>query len=143
MGAHLSPCADMGDNRRRMPQQTPHFEQGPIRPPSEAHSLLVRVTRNCGWNRCAFCPVYKGARFSLRTAEEIEADVDAMAEAARAMSEVGTMEAVHRGLVPQEAYQVALFQRAGGRTAFLQDADPMALKSEKLAEVIARVRERF
>ena len=38
------------------------FEQGPIRPPSEAASLLVRVTRNCPWNRCTFCPVYKGAR---------------------------------------------------------------------------------
>ncbi len=130
-------------SRPRMPQQTPHFEQGPIRPPSEAHSLLVRVTRNCGWNHCAFCPVYKGAKFSLRTAEEIEADVDAMAAAAQVMNEVGTMEALHQGLVPQEAYQVALFERAGGHTVFLQDADPMALKPAKLAEVIVRVRERF
>jgi radical SAM superfamily enzyme YgiQ (UPF0313 family) len=40
------------------------FEQGPIRPPSEAASLLIRVTRNCPWNRCTFCPVYKGSRFS-------------------------------------------------------------------------------
>ncbi|SFQ94576.1 hypothetical protein SAMN05660706_1012 [Desulfoscipio geothermicus DSM 3669] len=28
------------------------IEQGPIRPPSEAGSLLIRVTRNCPWNRC-------------------------------------------------------------------------------------------
>jgi radical SAM superfamily enzyme YgiQ (UPF0313 family) len=40
------------------PEQDIHFEQGPIRPPSEATSLLVRVVRNCPWNRCAFCPVY-------------------------------------------------------------------------------------
>ena len=40
------------------------YEQGPIRPPSEAGSLLLRVTRNCPWNRCKFCPVYKGAEFS-------------------------------------------------------------------------------
>jgi hypothetical protein len=126
-----------------MSPQTPHFEQGPIRPPSEAHSLLVRVTRNCGWNRCAFCPVYKGAKFSLRQAEEIEADVDAMAAAAAVMGEIGAVEALHRGLVPQEACQVALFLRDGGRTVFLQDADPMALKPDKLAEVIVRVRERF
>ena len=36
------------------------FEQGPIRPPSERHSLLVRVPRNCPWNRCTFCGLYKG-----------------------------------------------------------------------------------
>ena len=32
------------------------YEQGVIRPPSEADSLLVRVTRNCPWNQCVFCP---------------------------------------------------------------------------------------
>ena len=25
------------------------FEQGPIRPPNEARSLLLRVARNCPW----------------------------------------------------------------------------------------------
>ena len=59
---------------------TPSFEQGPIRPPSEAHSLLVRVIRNCTWNRCTFCPVYKGAKSSLRPVEDVLADVDAMAD---------------------------------------------------------------
>ena len=52
------------------------FEQGPIRPPSEAHSLLIRVTRNCPWNRCTFCPVYKGTRFSLRPVEDVKRDTD-------------------------------------------------------------------
>ena len=56
------------------------FEQGPIRPPSEARSLLIRVTRNCPWNRCEFCPVYKGAPFSRRTVEEIKADIDTATE---------------------------------------------------------------
>lgn len=28
------------------------FEQGPIRPPAEASSLLVRTTRGCPWNKC-------------------------------------------------------------------------------------------
>jgi radical SAM superfamily enzyme YgiQ (UPF0313 family) len=35
------------------------FELGPIRPPSEANSLLLRVTRNCPWNKCEFCTIYK------------------------------------------------------------------------------------
>ncbi len=42
-----------------------HFEQGPIRPPSEAYSLLLRVTRNCPWNRCEFCHIYKGKMLAL------------------------------------------------------------------------------
>ena len=49
------------------------FEQGPIRPPNEARSLLLRLTRNCPWNQCLFCPVYKRAKFSLRTVDEIKA----------------------------------------------------------------------
>jgi radical SAM superfamily enzyme YgiQ (UPF0313 family) len=56
----------------------PVFEQGPIRPPSEAFSLLLRVTRNCPWNRCAFCPVYKGEKFTRRTREAVLADIAAM-----------------------------------------------------------------
>ena len=43
------------------------YEQGVIRPPSEASSLLLRVTRNCPWNQCLFCPAYKGTTFSKRS----------------------------------------------------------------------------
>jgi len=56
------------------------IEQGPIRPPSEAHSLLLRVTRNCSWNRCEFCHIYKGQRFSPRTVEEVKKDIDTIKE---------------------------------------------------------------
>ena len=52
------------------------FELGPIRPPSEAYSLLIRVTRNCTWNRCQFCPVYKGQKFELRPAEDVIRDIE-------------------------------------------------------------------
>ena len=55
-----------------------NFEQGPIRPPSEADSLFVRVTRNCPWNKCLFCHVYKGKKFSRRSVEEIKDDILAM-----------------------------------------------------------------
>lgn len=121
---------------------TPRFEQGPIRPPSEAHSLLVRVIRNCAWNRCAFCPVYKGSRPSNRSVEEIVGDIDAMAAAAEALGRTGA-EAIDREEVPREAFQVALFLRGGGRHVFLQDADPIAVPAEKLAAVLRRVHERF
>jgi len=127
---------------------TPSFEQGPIRPPSEAHSLLVRVIRNCAWNRCTFCPVYKGARASVRSREDILADLDAMAAAAAALGGPGAssdrvLRALQGGEVPPEAVQVALFLREGGRSVFLQDADPCAVRPDTLVAVLERVRRHF
>ena len=52
------------------------YEIGPIRPPNEAYSLLVRFTRNCSWNKCIFCQLYKGKRFEKRPLEEIKSDID-------------------------------------------------------------------
>jgi hypothetical protein len=52
------------------------FEICSIRPPTENTSLTFRLTRNCYWNRCAFCPVYKcGARFSKRGIVEVAEDI--------------------------------------------------------------------
>ena len=56
------------------------IELGPIRPPSEAQSLLIRVTRGCHWNKCFFCGLYKGMRFSVRPTEDIISDIQASAE---------------------------------------------------------------
>ena len=127
---------------------TPTFEQGPIRPPSEAHSLLVRVIRNCTWNRCTFCPVYKGTKASQRSLDEVLADVDAMAAAAEALGGAGAsadqlLAALHSGGVPAEAMQVALFLRGGARNVFLQDADPCAVQTDKLVAILERLRRRF
>jgi hypothetical protein len=102
----------------------------------------VRVIRNCTWNRCTFCPVYKGTKASQRDVEDVLADVDAMAAVAEVLREKGWA-AVRAGELPQQSYQVELFRRAGERTVFLQDADPCAVKPEKLAAVIARVKKRF
>jgi len=52
------------------------YEIGPIRPPNEAYSLLVRFTRNCPWGKCAFCRSYKEKRFEKRSVEEIKEDID-------------------------------------------------------------------
>jgi len=52
------------------------FELGPIRPPSEAQSLLLRITRNCPWNKCKFCGLYKGETFSIRPVDHIIKDID-------------------------------------------------------------------
>jgi radical SAM superfamily enzyme len=94
------------------------FEQGVIRPPSEARSLLVRVTRNCPWNRCLFCPAYKGVKFSRRSVAEVRADIDAMAEA---YGKQGTLI----------------------ETAFLQDADSLIVKTEQIIEILRYMRDKF
>ena len=52
------------------------FELGPIRPPSEAQSLMLRITRNCPWNNCTFCGLYKGQKFSIRPVEHVIHDID-------------------------------------------------------------------
>jgi len=94
------------------------FEQGVIRPPNEAASLLVRVTRNCPWNRCNICPAYKGKKFSKRTVEEVKNDIDIMAE----------------------TYST----HAGNFTsAFLQDADTLILPADELVEIIEYIKKKF
>ncbi len=52
------------------------YEVCSIRPPTENYSLTFRLTRNCYWNRCKFCPAYKfGARFSKRGLDEVKEDI--------------------------------------------------------------------
>lgn len=52
------------------------YDFPPFRPPSEANSLLLRVTRGCPWNRCTFCSMYKGMKFEIRDFEEILEDIE-------------------------------------------------------------------
>ncbi|MHC4779839.1 MAG: radical SAM protein [Planctomycetota bacterium] len=132
------------------------FEQGPIRPPSEAGSLLIRITRNCPWNRCAFCHTYRGERYSRRRAAEVIEDVSrarAAADVLKALSlrmgEGGTIgERTVEALrcdpaMGQAHWSVANFLLNGGRTAFLQDADPLAGPLEETGEIIRAMREAF
>jgi len=47
-----------------------------IRPPTENFSLTFRLTRNCYWNKCWYCPVYKfGTKFSKRSLVDIKEDI--------------------------------------------------------------------
>jgi radical SAM superfamily enzyme YgiQ (UPF0313 family) len=133
------------------------FEQGPIRPPSEARSLLIRVTRNCAWNKCAFCHTYQGESFSLRPVSEIKEDILRMALAAeriRALSvengEDGRIggKTFNRIFSPEGnddacLRSVAAWLYYGGESVFLQDADSLIMKTNDLVDVIASLRETF
>ena len=127
------------------------FEQGPIRPPSEAYSLLIRVTRNCPWNRCTFCPVYKGAKFSIRSPEYVKRDIDAVAghvERIQAFAGGLSRDAVNRAAAAidaseRTAFDAALSWYAGGmRTVFLQDANSLAAKPRDLVDILVHLRAR-
>ncbi|SHO48570.1 radical SAM protein [Desulfopila aestuarii] len=51
--------------------------QGNIfRPPSEAYSILLQVTTGCSHNKCTFCGMYKGSRFTIKDDATIMADID-------------------------------------------------------------------
>ena len=123
------------------------YELGPIRPPSEAFSLLIRVTRNCSWNRCKFCPIYKNDKFELRTVEEIKRDIDTAAvirdRITRAAAASGHADNIREFAAavcnnpPDNAYRnVALWMYAGCKHAFLQDANTLIMKTPGLIEVI-------
>jgi len=129
------------------------FEQGPIRPPNEARSLLLRVTRNCPWNQCRFCPVYKNRKFSLRTVEEIKEDirtVRGIVDDIKAVSwRLGFSGAVNDQVISSVygpsgrsyAYQsVAVWLYYGTGACFLQDADNMVMKRDDLVEVLKFLR---
>ncbi len=51
------------------------YDFPPYRPPSEAESILIRVTEGCPWNSCRFCGMYRNERFRIRPIEEIERDI--------------------------------------------------------------------
>ncbi len=51
------------------------YDFPPFRPPNEAASALIRITRGCPWNRCAFCAMYKPLKFETKSLTELKDDV--------------------------------------------------------------------
>lgn len=131
------------------------FEIGPIRPPSEASSLLLQVTRGCTWNKCRFCTVYRGSGFQMIQPEEIRKNIDNMAYFRDLLLSCSTDE----GIVDKAKlygylenfsndelqcfYMIYNWLSHGGKSVFLQDGNSIALKPEKLAGVLVYLREKF
>ena len=133
------------------------FEQGPIRPPSEARSLLVRVTRNCPWNKCAFCNSYRDTAFSLRTVEEVKKDIRIagdiaaeirslswkMGEGGRVTGDVINHLWNHDGPHHDGYRSVGAWLYYGGESVFLQDANSLIVKTADLVEILDFIKETF
>ena len=132
------------------------FEQGPIRPPNEAQSLLLRFTRNCPWNQCLFCPVYKQRKFSLRTVEEIKQDIltarriaDDITAVSRKLGHEGkitdaVISSIFSGGPHSSSYRsVAAWMYYDTGACFLQDADNLIMRTDDLVDALAFLRQTF
>ena len=149
------------------------FEIGPIRPPSEgdSFSLLLRITRNCPWGRCAFCygSPYGRERFELRPVAEIKNDIDTVKAIINIIKELswkmglaGQIETL--GLLIQSSIlagqdpsglsgdeyrrfnsvvNVFNWLFFGASTVFLQDADTPIMYTDQLVEVLIYLKETF
>jgi hypothetical protein len=135
----------------KQPVNSASYELGPYRPPSEAYSLLLRLTRNCPWNRCRFCEMYKGQKFELRTVEDIKRDIltveqirDEIAELAKTEygNDLRKAAAVVLGDPPDYVRQnVALWLYKGGQNVFLQDANSLVMPTADLVAVLNFLKE--
>jgi hypothetical protein len=129
-------------------------ELGPIRPPSEANSLLLRITRNCPWNKCTFCGLYKGEKFSIRSVDDIRKDIDRVHYFVNEITKVGhgsggdtsSLASLQAGLThaDQMAFHAALtFMRGGMQSIFLQDANTLVIKPDDMVAILQHVRQTF
>jgi radical SAM superfamily enzyme YgiQ (UPF0313 family) len=91
------------------------YDFPPFRPPSEAESLLLRVTRGCPWNRCTFCSMYKHSKFEIRDLKEVLGDIE----------------------LAKELYGERV------RTVFVGDSNSLVVKTGTLLEILKALYEAF
>lgn len=130
------------------------FEVGPIRPPFHANSLLLRVTENCTWNKCNFCTLYRGGKFMTRPVEVIKKDIDNVAVIRDMIMKyhLGDFEFDMDGIMAQyhsildseekDCYSMVFnwIRTEEMKNVFLQDANSMVIKPEKMAEIVRHIK---
>jgi len=134
------------------------FEIGSIRPPSEALSLLLRITRNCSWNRCKFCNLYKDEKFSTRSVADIKTDIDQVVLIQNNIMEWiknedisdSSLIKILREKIGHEPYEIVQrylhvlnWLRRESDSVFLQDANTVVLSFNKLLEVLLYLKEKL
>lgn len=103
-----------------------------IRPPSEARSYFLPLTRGCSNNTCIFCNYY-GSRLQFRDVQEVKQEIDALALYMNTGMWLPT--------VPDIVYLVA--RSWDGRRVFLQDGDALVYPFERMKTVLAYLNEKF
>lgn len=136
-------------------ERTGTFRIGPIRPPSEATSLLLQVTNGCTWNKCRFCRIYRHTKFKAYSADSIRRDIDTMvlyaqrARRHRDSSGRWDIDSLNREIMMSKGderqcfYMVANWLVNGGENVFLQDGNTTALSSGRLTDVLVYLRQAF
>jgi tRNA A37 methylthiotransferase MiaB len=51
------------------------YDSPVFRPPSEAYSFILRLTRGCAHNKCTYCNMYRGVPFQVLTDKEIASQI--------------------------------------------------------------------
>ena len=132
------------------------FRIGPIRPPSEADSLLIQVTRGCTWNHCKFCQLYRHTQFKAYSADSVKADIDNMVILADRINKYKNFDGswdidginLELGMIEsyderQSYYMMANWLVRDGRNVFLQDGNTTVLKGGRLSDVIRYLKQAF
>ncbi|SMC24954.1 Fe-S oxidoreductase [Desulfacinum hydrothermale DSM 13146] len=91
-----------------------HYEGMIIRPPSEADSIILQITRGCSHNKCTFCGTYKGVRFGIKDEAIVDRDIDYAAKNLQFL-----------------------------RRVFLADGDALILPQERLVRLLQKIRTRM
>ena len=91
------------------------YDSPVFRPPSEARSFILRLTRGCAHNKCTYCNMYRGVPFQVLTDEQIMRQI--------AMAQAYNAKAVRR--------------------VFLADGDALVLSTERLLHVLKTLHEVF
>ena len=89
-----------------------NYEGNIIRPPSEAHSIILQVSVGCSHNKCTFCGAYKGVRFRIKDTAAIHEDIEFAARYCRKQQRV-----------------------------FLADGDALIIPTERLEEIFSSIRQ--
>ena len=92
------------------------YEGAIYRPPSEAGSLILQATIGCSHNQCTFCVSFMDKKYRERDLKDIFEDIETAA---------------------------GYYQPGGIRRVFLADGDAMAMDTNKLLAILARLYETF
>jgi radical SAM superfamily enzyme YgiQ (UPF0313 family) len=103
-----------------------------FRPPSEARSYFLPLTKGCSNNTCTFCR-YSDSGLQIRDIEDVKAEIDTL--------DMYLHSGITRPGIDSIVYQLA--PQIVSKKVFLQDGDALVYPYPKLVEALEYLNERF